>query len=336
MKLFQRSEFYLVVLIALICIFITSQNPNFLTLQNLYGVLRSASVNGIFAVGVLFVLILGGTPDVSFPAIAQVTQYVAVLALIAIGGGNIALAFAIAIVLGAVMGALNGIIIQIFRVTTIVVTIATFNLYFGMLYVLSRGDVLFEVPRPFHDFGGTLLFAREGANGAVYGLSLLPVLWLAVMIVGWFILRRTMLGRSIFAMGGDEVSAVRIGVNTFAVRLFVFSFVGALAGIAGIAHASLVLSAIPNSIVGVELEVIAAVVLGGASLFGGKGTVTGTMLGVLLFAILRNGLVLLNISSYWYDVTIGIAIILGMSANAWQQLRARRNQVNVAVEGEAP
>lgn len=332
MKLLQYSETYLAVLILVICIYINVQNPNFLTFQNFSGVLRTASVNGIFAVGVLFVLILGGTPDVSFPAIAQVSQYVVVLAMMMLGGGNIFLALAFAIVLGGAMGAVNGVIIHYFKVTTIIVTIATLNLYFGMLYVLTGGDVIYQVPEAFHKFGGALLFRQTTETGAIYGLSLMPVLWFAVVLLGWFILQRTMLGRQIFAMGGDEVSAERIGVNAFKVRLFVFTFVGILAGVAGIAHVSTVLSAIPNSIIGVELEVIAAVVLGGASLFGGRGTVVGAVLGVLLFAILRNGLVLLGISSYWYDVTIGVVIIVGMSANAWQQLRARRNQVNVVVE----
>jgi len=116
------------------------------------------------------------------------------------------------------------------------------------------------------------------------------------------------------------------------VRVFVFSFVGVLSGIAAIAHTSIVLSAIPNIIVGHEMEVIAAVVLGGASLFGGKGTIIGTFLGVLLFAILQNGLVLLNFSSYWYDVTVGLAITIGMTVSSYQQLRVRRSRVNVKVE----
>jgi simple sugar transport system permease protein len=329
--LLKRNEFYLAALIFLLCIAITAANPSFLTLENVLSFLKTSSVNGILAVGVLFVLILGGTPDVSFTAIAQVVEYVVVMATLR-WGGDIALALLGACVLGALMGSVNGFIIHYFRVTTIVVTIATLNVYYGMLYVLTGGNVIFVVHPMFKQFASILLFPMRAANGSVYGVSMMPVMWLGVLILGWFILRRTFLGRAIFAMGGNEVAAERIGVNTLWTRVFVFSFVGLLSGVAAIAHATIVLSAIPNIIVGHELEVIAAVVLGGASLFGGKGTIIGTFLGVLLFAVLKNGLVLLNFSSYWYDVTIGVAITVGITVSAYQQQRAERSRVNVEVE----
>jgi simple sugar transport system permease protein len=330
-RLLRQNEFYLALLILVLCVVITTLNPSFLTLENILGFLKTSSVNGIMAVGVLFVLILGGTPDVSFTAIAQVAEYVVVLATLR-WGGDIALALLGACVLGALMGSVNGFIIHYFRVTTIIVTIATLNVYYGMLYVLTGGNVIFVVHPMFKRFASILLFPMHGANGSVYGLSLMPVMWLAVLVLGWFILRRTFLGRSVFAMGGNEVAAQRIGINTLWTRVFVFTFVGLLSGIAAIVHTTIVLSAIPNIIVGHELEVIAAVVLGGASLFGGKGTIIGTFLGVLLFAVLRNGLILLNISSYWYDVTVGIAITAGITVSAWQQLRAQRSKMNVKVE----
>jgi simple sugar transport system permease protein len=329
-SLLNRNEFYVAILIAILCVAIGSFNPHFFTLQNILAFLKTSSVNGILAVGVLFVLILGGTPDVSFTAIAQVAEYAVVLATLR-WGGNIGLAFLMACAIGAALGAVNGFLIHYFRVTTIIVTIATFNVYYGLLYVLTGGGVVFVVPTFFKQFGESLLFSRHDAAGGVYGFSLVTLLWFGALGLGWFILRRTFLGRSILAMGGNEVAAERMGLRTFWVRLFVFAFVGFLSGVAAIAHTSIVLSAIPNSIVGKELEVIAAVVLGGASLFGGRGTILGAFLGVLLFAVLRNGLVLLNISSYWYDVTIGAAITIGVSFSAVQQLRARRAKVNVVV-----
>jgi simple sugar transport system permease protein len=330
-RLLKQNEFYLAVLILLLCIAITAANPAFLSLENIFGFLKTSSVNGVMAVGVLFVLILGGTPDVSFTAIAQVVEYVVVLATLR-WGGDIALALLGACVLGALMGSVNGFIIHYFRVTTIIVTIATLNVYFGMLYVLTGGNVIFVVHQMFKRFDAIPLFAMHSANGSIYGLSRMTVIWLATLILGWFILRRTFLGRSILAMGGNEVAAQRIGINTLWTRVFVFTFVGLLSGVAAIVHTTIVESAIPNSIVGKELEVIAAVVLGGASLFGGKGTIIGTFLGVLLFAVLRNGLILLNFSSYWYDVTVGIAITAGITVSAWQQLRAQRTRMNVKVE----
>lgn len=333
-RLLKQNEFYLAALILVLCIGITIVNPSFLTLENALGFLKTSSVNGILAVGVLFVLILGGTPDVSFTAIAQVVEYVVVLATLR-WGGNVALALLGACALGALMGSVNGFIIHYFRVTTIIVTIATLNLYYGLLYVFSGGNVIFVVHPMFKRFASLLLFPMRAANGSLYGVSAEPVMWLAVLMLGWFILHRTFLGRAIFAMGGNEVAAQRIGINTLWTRVFVFTFVGLLSGVAAIAHTTIVLSAIPNIIVGHELEVIAAVVLGGASLFGGKGTIIGTFLGVLLFAVLKNGLVLLNFSSYWYDVAIGVAITVGITVSAYQQLRAQRTRVNVNVEPAA-
>ena len=329
-SLLNRSEFYLAILIALLCVGIGSVNPQFFAAHNILAFLKTSSVNGILAVGVLFVLILGGTPDVSFTAIAQVAEYAVVLATLR-WGGNIAVALLLSCVIGAALGAVNGLLIHYFRVTTIIITIATLNVYYGLLYVLTGGGVVFVVPSFYIRFGEYLLFNAKDATGGVYGLSPVTLMWFATLALGWFILRRTFLGRSILAMGGNETAAERLGLRTFWIRMFVFTFVGLLSGVAAIAHTAIVLSAIPNSIVGKELEVIAAVVLGGASLFGGKGTIVGAFLGVLLFAVLRNGLILLNFSSYWYDVAIGLAITIGVSFSAFQQLRASRAKVNVIV-----
>jgi len=285
---------------------------------------------GIMSVGTLFVLILGGT-DVSFTAIAQVVEY-AVVVLVMRFGGNIFIAFLEAAILGTLLGILNGLAIHKFHVPIIIITIATSNIYFGMLYVITKGKLINNIPQTFKNFGNTLLFPQQNAIGGTYGLSLMPLIWLAALLVGWFILRKTIIGRNIFAVGGNEVSAERIGINTFVTKLFVFGFVGFLAGIAAIVHVSIVQSVVPNIIVGKELEVIAAVVIGGASVFGGRGTILGTFLGVLLFAILNNGLTLLRISSYWYNVAIGAIIIIAIVASAYQRIQRTRNNVKVQVQ----
>jgi simple sugar transport system permease protein len=200
------------------------------------------------------------------------------------------------------------------------------------MYVITRGKLINNVHPMIKSFGNFLLFPTLSKIGGTYGLSFMPLIWLAALILGWFILRRTFLGRSICAMGGNETAAQRVGINTMWTRVFVFGFVGLLSGIAAIVHVSIVQSVVPNIIVGKELEVIAAVVIGGASVFGGRGTLTGTFLGVLLFAILNNGLTLLRISSYWYNVTIGIVITAAIIISAYRQLRQSRSRVNVKIE----
>jgi simple sugar transport system permease protein len=279
------------------------------------------------------VLILGGTPDVSFTAIAQVVEYAIVIITLQMGG-SIFLAFLLAAVMGTILGSVNGFILHFFRVPTIIVSIATFNIYFGLLYVFSEGQVIYEVHEMFRNFAEINVFTMTNAEGQTFGLELMPIIWFAVLALGWFILQHTTLGRNIYAIGGNEVAARRVGINVFRARVFVFSFVGFLSGIAGVVHATIVQSAIPNSMVGTELDVIAAAVLGGASVFGGRGKVVGTFLGVSLFAIMSNGLTLLRISSYWYDVLIGIVIMISITINALQALRREKLKVNVNVEGE--
>jgi simple sugar transport system permease protein len=330
-RLLGYTEFYVALVIIAMATVITILNPAFLTFQNLFGLLKSFSVIGIMAVGILFVLILGGTPDVSFTAIAQVVEYTVVIITLQMGG-SIFLAFLMAAVMGTILGSVNGFILHFFRVPTIIVSIATFNIYFGMLYVFSEGQVVYEVHEMFRNFAEINVFTMTNAQGQQFGLELMPIIWLAVLILGWFILQHTTLGRNIYAIGGNEVAARRVGINVFRARVFVFSFVGFLSGIAGIVHATIVQSAIPNSIVGTELDVIAAAVLGGASVFGGRGKVVGTFLGVSLFAIMNNGLTLLRISSYWYDVLIGLVIMISITINALQAIRRERLKVNVNVE----
>jgi simple sugar transport system permease protein len=330
-RLLRHNEAWLAILIAVLCLAITAANPAFLSYENIAGFLKSCSMVGIMAVGALIVLVLSGSPDVSFTAIAQVVEYAVVVAVMR-WGGNIAVALLVAAALGVLMGLLNGVIVHFFRVPTIIVTIATFNIYFGMLYVITRGKLINSVPLPFRSFGGTLLLSRTSALGGTYGVSLMTLVWLAAALMGWVILKRTFVGRSIFAIGGNEVAAERLGIRMLGTRLFVFGLVGFLSGVAAVVHVSIVQSVVPNIIVGKELEVIAAVVLGGASIFGGKGTVLGSVLGVLLFAILNNGLTLLNFSSYWYNVTIGVVITVAITNSAYQQLRRRRSRVHVKVE----
>lgn len=329
-RLFRQNETYLAILILVLCVVITAVNPAFLTPENIFGFLKSYSMVGIMAVGVLFVLILGGT-DVSFTAIAQVVEYAIVVVVMRLGGG-LPLVLLGAALMGLLMGLVNGFAIHYFRVPVIIVTISTFNIFFGLLYVVTQGRLINGVPDVFRGLGNFLLFPTTGRSGGTSGLSLLPLIWLASLLLGWFILRRTFLGRSIFALGGNEVAAERVGIDTRWVRLFVFGFVGALSGIAAVVHVSIVQNVVPNIIVGKELEVIAAVVIGGASVFGGRGTLTGTFLGVLLFAVMNNGLTLLGISSYWYNVTIGVVITAAITISAWQQLRQSRSRVNVKVE----
>jgi simple sugar transport system permease protein len=322
-KWFRHHETYVLLVIVAFAVVITVVNPAFATLENLFDLLKSYSFIGIFAVGVTFVLISGGI-DISFTAVATVAEYVMAVVIIKYGG-NILVAFAIVVVVGMALGLINGTLIYFFNIPTIITTIATLNIYYGILTVLSGGRWIYALPTWFSSFADIRLFTLHNAGGIGYGLSIITAIWVLVIAAAVLILRYTKLGRGIYAMGGSPTAARRVGFNILRLQMFVYGFMGLTAGLAGIVQALLVQTVAPNSIVGKELDVLAAVVLGGASLAGGAGTLFGTFLGVALIAIMSNGLTLMRVSSFWYNVFIGLVIILSVSLSAYQRrTRSRR------------
>ena len=324
-KLLRFHETYVFLAIVIFSLIITIINPSFLTLENLLDLLKSYAFLGILSVGVLFVLISGGI-DISFTAVATVAMYVTTVIMIKYGG-NIVTDFVIASLIGITLGLVNAVIIYFFDIPAIITTIATLNIYYGLLTVFSGGKWLIAMPTWFREFVDIRLFTLTNAEGIRYGLSIISVIWLVIVVVAWFILRYTLLGRGLYAMGGSLASAKRAGFNIFFLQMFVYSFMGLMAGIAGLIQVLLVQTAAPNSIVGKELDVIAAVVLGGASLAGGTGTLLGTMLGVALIAIMSNGLTLMRVPSFWYNVFIGLIIIISVSASAYQNRRREKRTI---------
>jgi simple sugar transport system permease protein len=326
--LLKKREVILALIILILVVIITPLAPSFLTYDNITNILKAYTVLGIFSIGVLLVIISGGV-DVSFTALAQVVQYVVVYTLINYFTGNLAIAMIMALVIGTALGLFNGFLIYHYRMPAIIITIATQSLFYGLLYVITHGRFLYEVPHYFWDLANAKLFT-DAANSAV-GLSVVTVIWFAIALVFSLILRYSIIGRSIYLIGCNRTAAQRVGVNILGTTLFVYGITGAVSAVASIVHVSIVQTVIPNSIVGQEMQVIAAVVLGGASITGGRGTVGGTVLGVLLFSILSNALTLLKISSYWYNVFIGIIILGSVVINAVQEIRQRKNIVRVNI-----
>jgi len=319
-KLLQRTEFFLVLLIVVIGIVFTLLNPKFATIGNLLDLIKSYSFFGILSVGVLVVLLSGGI-DISFTAIAQVAEYVSVSWILAYGG-NLGSAFLVACCTGTLLGLFNSLLIHFIRIPPIITTIGTLNLYYGVLYVLSAGQIIYQVPEFYRALSGATL---PGS------FPVLGVFWIGMVILTAWILKYTVLGRSIYALGGSQIASIRVGFNIFKTRLFVYSFMGFVSGFAAVVHTALVQSAIPNSIVGRELDVIAAVVLGGANIIGGSGSLLGTCLGVALLAMLGNGLTLIGMSSYWNNVMVGLVLLVGVTISAVQrnlQFRRRVTKLN--------
>ncbi len=318
-RLFKKSETYLLLVILAISGMITVVNPSFFSLENMFDLLKSNAFIGILAVGLLVVLISGGI-DISFAAVATVAEYLTTLAVIR-WTGSILTAFLIAALIGIVLGLCNALLIYRFKIPTVIATIATMNVFYGILIMATGGKWIYALPEVFASFADIRLFTLVGENGSHYGLSIITVIWIGVILLTAFILRYTITGRGIYAMGGcgaDLGPAERAGFNVFRIHLFIYAYMGFLAGVAGVVQALLVQTVAPNSIVGKELNVIAAVILGGAGIAGGTGSVTGTVLGVALLAILGNGLTLMRIPSYWYEILIGGVILLSVILNALQ------------------
>lgn len=323
----RRNEIFLFLIIAALSAFLGLATEEFFTLENLLDILLSYSFLGIMSAGMLVVLISGGI-DISFTAIATVAQYTMSLFIIQCGG-NLLLAFLIASAVGVFLGSINGFLIHYLKVPAIIITIATLNVFYGLLIAITKGRWIYGFPEWFSRVPTLVGFVA--GDGTEYAITLPIVLLVGVLVFTGFLLRNTTVGRKLYALGGNPEGASRMGYNILRLRLFVYCFMGFLAGIASVVQAEIVQTVAPNAIVGRELEVLAAVVLGGASLAGGTGTLPGTVLGVSLVAIMQNGLTLLGVSSYWHQVFVGAVIVTSVSITAWSQ-RAGRERHRVEVE----
>lgn len=297
-------------------------DPGFLSIPTLTDLLRGGIVLGIFAVGVLVVLVSGGI-DVSFTAVAAFAMYATTLILVSWAPDMPwPAAFLIAVAIGAALGAFNGFFIAVLGLPTLIVTLGTLAIFRGFLLTFVGSKLISNLPGGMRDFSRLMMVRGTNVDGSFYSLPWAFAFLVGVVVVTWAILNRTMLGRSVYAIGGSMESARRIGIDVPRTQFLVYVYVGALAGLAGIIHASMARVANPFDLVGLELSVIAAVVLGGARLAGGYGTLTGTLLGVALIVLVRNSLIVVGIPSTWQSVAIGILILIGTGLPAWQAKRA--------------
>ncbi|TVR04410.1 MAG: ABC transporter permease [Spirochaetaceae bacterium] len=330
--LLARHETYLALIIILFSIVLANATTGFLTAGNLLSVMRGGAGLGILSLAFFVALVSGGI-DISFPAIAISGQYIAIRAMLAFGINSIWAAFGISIAIGIAYGLFNAFLITKFKIPSMIATLATFNLYHGALleFVGTEAVNVGRIPTSITEFGRMAIFRFETEQGPL-GLSIFVVVWGAAIAATWFIMRRTMLGRGIYAIGGDAEGAKRAGFRVTRIRYFVYGYVGFLSGIMGIIHVSLIRFAQPNNIVDTALlRVIAAVILGGTAITGGRGTITGTTLGVIIIILLDRHLIMLGIPSAWTEFFIGIVIVVGVIATHLRMKisRVRRGELVV-------
>ncbi|WP_419150498.1 ABC transporter permease [Paraburkholderia kururiensis] len=315
----RQPEWFTAALIVVMCGVVGAINPRFFQFATLFDLLHSATTISLFALGTLVVLASGGI-DVSFTAIAALTMYSITKAVFAWWPDA---PFVLILVCGAVggvlLGLVNGLLVHRLKAPSLIVTIGTQYLYRGLLLTFVGTTFFMNIPHSMDHFGRIPLVFYRTADGlrAVLPVSVLALVMAAALT--WWLLNRTMMGRAVYAMGGSLAIAERLGYNLRAVHLFVFGYTGMLAGIAGILHVSNNRLANPFDLVGSELDVIAAVILGGARITGGTGSVMGTLLGVVLVTLINSVLILVGVPSTWQKVIIGAFILLAGVLFAWRR-----------------
>ncbi|MDR1482509.1 MAG: ABC transporter permease [Synergistaceae bacterium] len=321
-KILSKNEFWLFCILLILSCIVGGINDAFWSGTNLFSLFKSSVVMGIFALGVLIVILSGGI-DISFPAFAVFSFYITVKYLLYIKfTGSILIPFAMAMAIGVALGLMNAFIISTFKLNPLIVTLGTGSAVTGFLRAFVGTGTLSNLPQPLIDFSRWNIYTETLADGSVIGFSGSFLILAALIVIMALILRNTTMGRGVYALGCDSVAAMRAGFPVRGIYYFIYGLVGALAGIAGIVHCSLIRLANPRDLEGTELEVIAAVVLGGASLTGGRGTVLGTVLGVFLIVLIKGSLILVGIPSDWQKVAIGLVLISATSITAYRAMRA--------------
>ncbi len=314
---------FVAVMLAALCVVTAAVNPGFLSVATVFDTLRSLTVVGILGMGVLLVMVAGGI-DVSFPAIAALSSYVSVTVFTAWGwGGPVLAIYGLAVVLGLALGLLNGVLISAFRLPALIVTLGTSSLIYGFNLFFVGSQDLFNVPRSIGAFSRASLLTITDPGGRSHALHPLVLLFAVVaVLMAWF-LRYTTTGRGIYAFGGSREAAERVGLPVRRLELLVFAVAGGLAALAGMTQVVFFRNANPGALSGSELDVIAAVVLGGVSVTGGRGSVGGALLGLTFVTVMTTSLVMLGIPAAWQKVFVGIALLLGISLVASRMARAR-------------
>lgn len=297
-------NYALAVIFIFVCLVFAIASPTFLTMTNIIGVLRQVSVNGILAVGMMMVIITGGI-DLSIGPLAATAGVVS--ALILENNENIlALAILAGIISAAIVSMWTGMLVAKMKIAPFIASLSTMSIAKGVVLVIADGVPHTIKDKTYTNIGNGFLWdpAKTG------GLSIpIPIIIFAVVaILVGVVLYKTRYGRHIYAVGGNEHAAIASGVNTTKVKFCTYVFNGVLCGIAGIVLAGRITSGQPTAATGYEMDAITAVIVGGTSMTGGVGRISGTIIGVLIIGVLNNGLVLMGVSSYYQQIIKGVII----------------------------
>jgi ribose transport system permease protein len=306
----------------LMCAFLSFATPYFLGVQNLLNIGRQVSLLGIMAVGMTFVLI-SGEVDLSIGSTYALACLVCGMLILASWGLVPAMVAGLAV--GCIVGATNGWLSTYGRLPSFIVTLGMLSVVRGIALLITDGQPVTineqspnVAPRLIEQF----YFLGQGR---VFGIPMQLVFFIIVAVIGWLVLSGSVFGFRVYAVGGSAKAARVSGIHVFTTKIWAFITMGFLAAMSGILSLAFLPSAQAGRTgLGLELDVIAATIVGGSSLSGGEGTILGTILGVFIIGVLRNGLVLLRISPFWQTTIIGLVIILAVGVDKWT--RGRRTQ----------
>lgn len=305
-KILQNREIGILIPLILICMITSLINPAFLNIGNIVDVLRSISLTVIVAVGMTFVLISAGL-DLSVGSVVGLSGMITGWGLV--NGVPIPVSIIFGMIAGIIVGYANGFIIVRFKIPPLIVTLGMMYIARGVVYVISKG-------RPFYPFPDSF---KQIGQGALLGIPYSIYIALVIIIIGHFMLNYTTFGRSVMAIGGNEETARTSGINITKTKVLIYCIVSALSAVSGILMASRLSSSQANAGNGWELTVIASVIIGGTSMFGGAGSVIGTVIGASIMAVLTNAMVLMKVSVYWQNIVVGAIIILAVGIDTYRR-----------------
>ncbi|MHC4574282.1 MAG: ABC transporter permease [Planctomycetota bacterium] len=316
----------------IICILSVLKPDTFLTMQNILNVLRRSSVNGIIAIGMTAVIISAGI-DLSVGSMLALAGMVGAYAMIVAGGtepqgGALVIGTIVGIAVGTVCGLLNGVLITKLKLQPFIVTLGSMSAFRGISYVMNDGQP-YNVPNYKYLGEGIIPLWKSiettpaGEEFEVLqGIPISVVIFVVIIAIASFVLKYTRLGRYTYAVGSNREAAFHAGVNVDRNLIYIYTLTGLLVGIAAMIATSRTVSAQPTAGIALELDIIASVVIGGASLAGGRGTITGTIIGTLMISFLRNGCTLLEISTNVQLIVIGAIIIAAVALDQLARSRA--------------
>ena len=329
-RLKKLKELPILIILVVIAAVITIANPAFLSLENFLDILKSNLVLTIMSLGMLLVLLTGGI-DVSVASVITAVTVITGYSLMH-WTSNLFVTILIAVASGTLMGLCNGLLIAKLKIPPIVTTLGTMSIILGLVLYITNGAWMTGIPEAFIAFGRRNLVSFPSDGNKNLGIPIQILFLLVAVFLTWFILKKTVIGRGIYAIGGNRESAERMGFKPDRILVFVYAYEGFLIGLAAVVHTSIMRQVDPNAFLGFEMQVIAAVVLGGASVLGGYGTVLGTLIGVSLFCVINNGLILMHIPTFWQKIVVGLIIVGSISIDMIQKRRAEMNKTRVDVE----